>query len=1046
MERAIKGLLFAIIFTTCTFHLKAQPITFKHFGLEQGLIHPSVYTINQDNNGFLWLGTGEGLCRFDGIRFVRPATKDTLTGSYTSFCFKSSKGTIWVGYDDGSVYTVENLRIKNMYRNIDAPSMITWITELSNGTILVATQSNGILVFNNENRTVLKLNDSKIIYSVEEIDQNRLLIGSNEGLWIARRNGELSYLYDTKVKAIPETKVNCIIRQKNSQGYWIGTSDAGLYKLTPTPTIQVQPFKEVSELNNANIQWLLEDNGNNLWVCTFGKGIFKFKKDPASKELYEYVNNYNQTNGLGDNYIKNAFQDHEGNIWFATYSNGLTTIMDEAFVFYKYNPTDILSLAVDPKEMWLGSRNALIYVKNNTTEPTVLGSRNGIPTDAITALTLSDDNTLWIGTQHSGIFKMTGSNSRPQRFFSSDNSVENTTNKLLYHNNVLWAATNGGLFAFDIRTGKIIEKYSTDTDLPHNKINDVYIDSKGNVWVATKGHGLYSVSSKNHIKIDGGSEIEFTAITEDKNGNLWACTYGDGVFGFMKDSVINLTEKKGLKSDYGYSIITDEEGSIWVGHRLGISRIQPSTLRVIAYSTEIGILGDCNPLAVNKDDQGNIRWGTTNGIILYNFQSYKQQQKIPPPVNITSVRISDKEYDFDKPIVLPYGKYRIRIEFVGIHFRSPNSVRYQYKLDGWDMAWSDFTDANYAYYPRLEDGKYKFLVRAINAEGLSNEAPVELSITIMPPLWKRWWFIGLSIISLIALLYLYIKYRERKQRKFQEYLERLLEERTREVMQQKEVIELKNRDITDSITYAQRIQNSILPSIKKLQELFSGSFIFYQPKDIVSGDFYWFDKISDNKFIIVCGDSTGHGVPGALMSMIGTTLIKDICNRPDVIYPSDILIKLDEEMRSTLNQNFEHAESSDGMDLIACEIDLQTYKVTIASAMRPVILFRNGEQIYVSGSKSSIGGIVYKNEYKNFENQSYQLSRGDLIYMFSDGYPDQFGGPLGKKFKMVRLRNLLEDIHDMPMEEQYYQIKNNFNLWRGQYEQVDDVLFMGIRL
>lgn len=1043
MKRVIKWLTITCVFAIGFVNLQAQSINFKHYGIDEGLIHPSIYTINQDNNGFLWIGTGEGLCRFDGIKFSRPATKDTLVGAYTSFCFKSSNGTIWVGYDDGSVFSIENLRLKKMYRNTNAPSMITWITELSNGTILVATQSNGILSFTNGSQSFLKLNDSKIIYTVEEIDPNRLLIGCNDGLWIARKNGELSYIYDTKINAIPETKINCIIRKKDSKGFWIGTSDAGLYQLF-TPNLQSQPFAVISDLNNSNIQWILEDKRNNLWVCTFGKGVFKFSKN-ATNDHYTYANQMNINNGLGDNYIKTAFEDHEGNIWLGTYSNGLSALMDEAFAFYKFSPNDILSITSSNDGIWLGSRNALIQLKNNTNIPTILNSKNGIPADAITALSFSDAHTLWIGTGHSGIYKMTGTNNRPQPFFSSENSVENSINKLLYNNNILWAATNGGLFSFDLRSGKI-NKYSTDTDLPHNKINDVFIDSKGNVWVATKGQGLYSVLTNRHIKIEGGSEIEFTAITEDKKGNLWASTYGDGVFGFMHDSIINLTEKKGLKSDYGYSIVTDEEGSIWVGHRLGLSRIEPNSLRIITYSTEIGILGDCNPLAVNKDAQGNIRWGTTNGIILYNFLSQKQQQKVPPPVNITSVRISDKEYDFDKPIVLPYGKYRIRIEFVGIHYRSPRSVRYQYKLEGWDMAWSEFSDANYAYYPRLEDGNYRFLVRAINAEGLSNESPLELSITIMPPLWKRWWFITLSILALISLLYFYIKYRERKQRKFQEYLEKLLEERTREVMQQKEVIEMKNRDITDSITYAQRIQNSILPSIKKLQELFSGSFIFYQPKDIVSGDFYWFDKISDNKFVIVCGDSTGHGVPGALMSMIGTTLIKDICNRPDVIYPSDILVKLDEEMRIALNQNFEQAESPDGMDLIACEIDLETYRVTIASAMRPVILYRNGEQIYVTGSKSSIGGIVYKNEYKSFENQSYQLSRGDLIYMFSDGYPDQFGGPLGKKFKMVRLRNLLEDIHDMPMEEQYYQIKNNFNLWRGQYEQVDDVLFMGIRL
>ncbi len=1035
--------LISISFLLFSFGVLSQSTTFKHFGIDEGLIHPSIYNINQDNNGFLWIGTGEGLCYFDGTKFYRPVSTDTLSGAFTSCIFKDSKGNLWVGYDDGSLFIFEKNKLKKIYSNTNNPSIITSINELKNEEILFTTQSNGIYIIKNYKVTPIRLNDDKLIYTAIEINANHLIIGTNEGLWVARKIGELNFNYDYKINTIPETKINCIIKQKQKDAFWVGTSDAGLYEMSPKFPYKTQPFLESKELKNANIQWIFEDSRNTLWICTFGKGIFHLEYD-SNYQNFKNLQILDQSSGLADNYIKQVFEDHEGNLWLGTYSQGLYAIMNEAFQFFKYNPNDITSIHSTNEGIWLGSKNSLIFVLKNN-KSLLFDSRNNIPSDYITTIISSDNHTLWFGTKQSGIYKFSLLNYKAVPFFVSENQVERNIRKIIIHNNMLWAATNGGLFAFELKTGNT-KKYSTDTDLPHNKINDVFADSKGNIWIATKGHGLYSVLTNKYLRFDNKNEIEFTAITEDNKGNLWASTYGDGVFAFMKDSVINLTERKGLKSDYGYSITYDQEGNIWVGHRLGISRINPTSFHVITYSTEIGILGDCNPHSINIDKEGNIRWGTTNGLIIYNFLTYKMQKKTPPKINITSVRILDKAYDPDMPIVLPYNKYRVRIEFIGIDFRSPHSVRYQYKLEGWDTDWSDYTSNNYAYYPRIEDGNYRFFVRAINSEGLVSETPIELAITIASPLWKRWWFITINIVLILSLIYLYIKYREHKQIKFQEYLERLLEERTREVMQQKEIIEIKNRDITDSITYAQRIQNSILPSIKKLQEYFSGSFIFYQPKDIVSGDFYWFDKISDNKFVIVCGDSTGHGVPGALMSMIGTTLIKDICNRPDVIYPSDILIKLDEEMRSTLNQNFDQSETSDGMDLIACEINLQTYQITIASAMRPVILFKNGEQIYVGGSKSSIGGIVYKNENKNFDNQTYQLSRGDLIYMFSDGYPDQFGGPLGKKYKMVRLRNLLEDIHDLPMEEQYFQIKNNFNLWKGQFDQVDDVLFMGIRL
>ena len=360
--------------------------------------------------------------------------------------------------------------------------------------------------------------------------------------------------------------------------------------------------------------------------------------------------------------------------------------------------------------------------------------------------------------------------------------------------------------------------------------------------------------------------------------------------------------------------------------------------------------------------------------------------------------------------------------------------------------WSDVTDATSAYYPRIEEGDYVFLLRSYNSDGLTNTDPVSVRIRIRPPFWKTWWFITLAILTLFMSVFIYVKIRERKQKLLQEYLETELAARTKEVVEQKEVIEIKNRDITDSINYAKRIQTSMLPPVKRLQQFFSGCFVFYHPRDIVSGDFYWFDQINENKFVVVCADSTGHGVPGAFMSMIGSTLIKDICTRENGNSPSAVLRVLDCELRNTLNQNIEDGtNANDGMDIIVCEIDLKTHYMRFASAMRPMIIYRNGEEVFIKGSRNSVGGH-YDKEDNIFEDEGIQLSKGDIIYMFSDGYSDQFGGPMGKKFKMVRLKNLLLDIHQKPMDEQFNHVKNTFNLWMENYEQVDDVLFMGIKI
>ncbi len=278
----------------------------------------------------------------------------------------------------------------------------------------------------------------------------------------------------------------------------------------------------------------------------------------------------------------------------------------------------------------------------------------------------------------------------------------------------------------------------------------------------------------------------------------------------------------------------------------------------------------------------------------------------------------------------------------------------------------------------------------------------------------------------------------------QEYLENELQKRTKEVYAQKEELEIKNRDITDSINYAQRIQQSILPSVNTIDDNFSGAFVYYKPRDIVSGDFYWYEKVNEDKFLIVCADSTGHGVPGAFMSMIGTTLIKDICLRKDINSPSAVLENLDKELQGTLNQNIDAERAHDGMDIIVCEIDVKTYYMRFASAMRPLILYKDKELQYVKGTKASIGGDPKAK--KRFENIGFQLHQGDIIYMFSDGYPDQFGGPRGKKFKLDRVKNMLADVCNKSMEEQNEYVGNIFNDWRGKLQQVDDVLFMGVRI
>jgi serine phosphatase RsbU (regulator of sigma subunit) len=332
----------------------------------------------------------------------------------------------------------------------------------------------------------------------------------------------------------------------------------------------------------------------------------------------------------------------------------------------------------------------------------------------------------------------------------------------------------------------------------------------------------------------------------------------------------------------------------------------------------------------------------------------------------------------------------------------------------------------------------------VNEDGLTQDNPLTFEININPPVWRAWWFI-LSCIALASgAVVLIIREREKAQKKVQEYLEKELDARTKVVMEQKSVLELQNLEITDSINYARRIQSSILPDIKRLKEQFSGAFIMLDPRDIVSGDFYWFDKIDDDRFILVCADSTGHGVPGAFMSMIGTTLLQDIIMRQRIYRPSEILTMLDKEIFSTLNQNLELGVSNDGMDIVVCEFTLKNKHVRFASAMRPVLIVMGGETYYIKGNRASVGGQSVLEKY--YDDQEYYLNEGDSVYLFSDGFPDQFGGPDGKKMKVARLKNFIGEISGLPVDRQEEALLKFFKDWKGNFDQVDDVLFMGVKI
>jgi serine phosphatase RsbU (regulator of sigma subunit) len=277
--------------------------------------------------------------------------------------------------------------------------------------------------------------------------------------------------------------------------------------------------------------------------------------------------------------------------------------------------------------------------------------------------------------------------------------------------------------------------------------------------------------------------------------------------------------------------------------------------------------------------------------------------------------------------------------------------------------------------------------------------------------------------------------------------ERVLEakviERTEEVVRQKEEIERQSgklevlyKHVTDSIRYAKRLQDAILPPARFVKELLPDSFVLFKPKDIVSGDFYWLNKKS-GRVLVAAVDCTGHGVPGAFMSLLGNNMLNQVVKENELLSAGDVLNKLNSLAAATISQKSEDGAIRDGMDLTLCILDY-------AGANNPLYYFRDGKYNEVKADKFPIG--YYSEEAKSFVSHRMDIRKGDIFYIFSDGYSDQFGGPKGKKFMVNQFRSMLARIHNLPMNEQKEILNQTIETWKGGLEQVDDILVIGFRI
>ncbi|MCK4699360.1 MAG: SpoIIE family protein phosphatase, partial [Bacteroidales bacterium] len=592
----------------------------------------------------------------------------------------------------------------------------------------------------------------------------------------------------------------------------------------------------------------------------------------------------------------------------------------------------------------------------------------------------------------------------------------------------LWMTTdNGSVYVMNITNYRMTKKnpkvfrYDTTHGLPEG---DIYVELVNEKPLFATTKGLYTfLPDQERFEPDTLFGAEFAdgsrdiyKLLQDPEKNIWMVTYfpateefetgflqltKNGNYEWIKEPFLSFSK------EVIHALHHDKDGITWMGGPEGLFRFDPDMEK--DYEQEYNTL---------------IRKVTLGQDSIIFFGTYYDNNSLPAIIQPETLIP-----------VLPYKYNSLVFEFSAPVNEDNSPMVFSYWLEGYEKDWSDWSTDTKKEYTNLHEDSYKFHVRSKNLyEKIGNQSTYEFLIT--PP-WTRTIlaYIG-YILFLAGFIYAVVTIYTRN-------LRAIIRDRTAEIREKKEEIEEKNKDIMDSIQYAQRIQEALLTPGDYVEKLFPERFILFLPRDIVSGDYYWMTE-KNNKIICVTADCTGHGVPGAFMSMLGMAFLNEIISKRKSIHANEILNDLRAMVISSLRQTGQTGENQDGMDLALYILDQENMKLEYAGANNPLFLYRNNELFITKADKMPIGISSLADE--PFTNHIIDLQKGDLLYTFSDGYPDQFGGPKGKKFMIKNFKQLLSENLHKPMDEQKKVLEETLNEWMANTEQVDDILVIGVKV
>ena len=834
--------------------LSLTQFTHRYWDTDDGLPQNSINAIANTQDGFLWVGTQEGLVRFDGLEFkvFNKTNQDAFKSDDVRVLIQGRDSVLWIGTRDGGLVKYSDGTFsEGVVDEILGSARITAIQPSADRSFTwVGTSSNGVWKIKDGKAEPVSAIPSKEITSLLETSVGVLWVGTRDKGLLRMHMGEV-VSYSGVDKGLVSTDITSLAQDSTRGLLWVGTRKDGIFSIRG---LDIQRYRKQDGLPSDFILSLYVDMGGSVWVGTDQAGLaritFSQEKDMVMGHLGEerpfHVSFLDSQRGFSGDVVKAIYADLKGNMWIGTDGGGLNALRESKFLTYTsfdgLVDDFVFSIHEDySRSVWFSTQKGVSQLKDGKLN--TYTSAQGLAMDFVTSIDSWPDSSVWFGTYGGGLNRY-----------------------------------KDGVFSL-----------LTDADgLPNNSIYALYTDSRGTLWIGTGG-GIATYEdevTRTITEEDGLSSNLITVITEDRDGSMWVGTYNGGMNRVRDGDILPFKEKDGLSSDAVLSIYIDDEDIMWVGtYGGGLNRIENGEITV--YSTKNGLFND-NVVKIFEDKQGYLWMSCNKGLfkvskqaltdfaegtiesitsISYNksdglkssefnggiqpagwadrqgrfwFPSSKGVAVVdpehlpintnPPIITIDHLKVNDEHVKPQNGLRLDPGKHNVEFHYMALSFAAPEKTTYRYKLEGVDEEWMQAGDRRTAYYTNLDPGWYSFEVMALNADGVGSTEPARISIYLKPYFYQTVWFYIIAIAALVALAYLIYKRRMTQLRENEKELERLVEDRTRvlekrtanllETLEQnKEIMGITSHDLKNPLGGIIGLADMLLEDLQEIESL-----------------------------------------------------------------------------------------------------------------------------------------------------------------------------------------------------------------------------------